>query len=83
MTDDVERQRTKAVENERLKLRATALNSVAASGFVTGAVAPILAGLYTSSITVSEWTICTVSAFVAFGALVVHLMAFAILGKLT
>ncbi|CAJ0885383.1 hypothetical protein AMST5_03610 [freshwater sediment metagenome] len=70
------------IHNERLKLRATLLNTAAGSSFTVGVVAPIAAAYYSAATTPGLWTIVLGVVMWILTAIVLHLSASHILGGL-
>ena len=70
------------IHNERLKLRATLLNTAAGSSFTVGVLAPIAAAYYSGATTPGLWTIVVGVAMWILTSIVLHLSAVHILGGL-
>lgn len=72
----------RVVHNERQKLRAALLNTVAGSSFAVGVLAPIAAAYYSAASTPELWTIVLRVVMWLLTAVVLHPSADYILGAL-
>jgi hypothetical protein len=70
------------IHNERTKLTATLMNTVAAAIFITGVLAPLVAFSYDLPGTNKGAAAAVVSLIWIFAALGIHLLARALLGRL-
>lgn len=74
----------KSVRNERLKLRATALNSIAVASVVAGFITPLAALTFGLSGMADRWIVVTFAAMLAWLALggILHAAGSFVLGGL-
>lgn len=70
------------IHNERTKLTATLMNTIAAAIFITGVVAPMVALSYDLPGPNRGWAAALITIVWIFAALGIHLLARTLLGRL-